>query len=549
MKNNISNPLVSIIIPVFNGADYLNQAIDSALAQTYQNIEVIVIDDGSNDQGATEAIALSYGNRVSYYRKENGGVATALNLGIAKMKGTYFSWLSHDDLYAPDKIETQVLEISQHDNKTILYSDYRVFGKEPFVSFDGKLPTITPQDFRCWITIENHIHGCTLLIPRSAFEEYGPFNPALRTTQDYAMWFNLAKTYKFLHMPTITVFARVHPNQATKAIASVVKRECDELIKNFIDQLEPHEIIRATKKDLKSSYLKIADACLKKGFTNAYSRANELAELSGSATSLIDNQGIRKMEIDMHNKAKSFLKKIIPSYFYKKKYVSADGQNSQQTRSQSHNLQDKFTHVYRENIFGGKESRSGEGSNFIQTAVIRREIPRIIKSYNISTFLDAPCGDWYWMRTVDLGVQKYIGVDIVAEMIDKNNQEFGNSIVSFQALNLSKDTLPHADLVFSRDCFVHLNFDDILRIISSFKRSKAKYLLTTTFTNREKNSDLIDENGNELFWRTLNMQLPPFNFPPPIELINEECTEGDKLYMDKSLGLWLLEDITVPAGY
>ena len=88
-------PTVSIIIPVYNGSNYLQEAIDSALAQTYPNCEILVINDGSCDEGKTEAIALSYGDRIRYFKKENGGVASALNMGIRQMTGEYFSWLSH----------------------------------------------------------------------------------------------------------------------------------------------------------------------------------------------------------------------------------------------------------------------------------------------------------------------------------------------------------------------------------------------------------------------------------------------------------------------
>ena len=97
-----SGPLVSIVIPVYNGSDYLAEAIDSALAQTYGNIEIIVINDGSSDNGKTREVAGKYGDRIRYFEKENGGVPTALNLGIKEMKGDYFSWLSHDDVYFPE---------------------------------------------------------------------------------------------------------------------------------------------------------------------------------------------------------------------------------------------------------------------------------------------------------------------------------------------------------------------------------------------------------------------------------------------------------------
>src|SRR5574344_1270331 len=102
------NSKVSIVIPVYNGSNYLKQAIDSAINQTYKNIEIIVVNDGSNDDEATEKIALSYGDKIKYYKKVNGGVASALNLALKNMTGKYFSWLSHDDLYYANKIEKQI---------------------------------------------------------------------------------------------------------------------------------------------------------------------------------------------------------------------------------------------------------------------------------------------------------------------------------------------------------------------------------------------------------------------------------------------------------
>ena len=97
------HPKISIVILVYNGANFLSQAIDTALAQTYDNIEIIVVNDGSNDDGATGQVALSYGDKINYFSKPNGGVSSALNYAIEKMQGDYFSWLSHDDLYEPEK--------------------------------------------------------------------------------------------------------------------------------------------------------------------------------------------------------------------------------------------------------------------------------------------------------------------------------------------------------------------------------------------------------------------------------------------------------------
>ena len=206
-------------------------------------------------------------------------------------------------------------------------------------------------------------------------------------------------------------------------------------------------------------------------------------------------------------------------------------------------LKDKFSTVYEKNIFPGSVSRSGEGSDLVQTETIRREIPALLTELGIHTFLDAPCGDWYWMQHVDLPVVRYIGTDIVEALIRKNQAQFGNDKISFRCLNLTEDGIPKADLIFSRDCLVHLCFADALTIIANFKKSGAKYLLTTTFTERASNSDLGDG-----FWQPLNMQKAPFNFPAPLRLINEGCTEDNHNYTDKCLGMWRLADIALADG-
>ena len=134
IESNTAQPLVSVIIPVYNGANYLSQSIECVLNQTYKNIELIVVNDGSTEK-ETDLIARSYSDeRMKYYAKENGGVASAVNFGVAHSHGEYICWLSHDDLMPFDKIEKQMDAIARmkFSSKVITY------GRSDIIDEHGK---------------------------------------------------------------------------------------------------------------------------------------------------------------------------------------------------------------------------------------------------------------------------------------------------------------------------------------------------------------------------------------------------------------------------
>lgn len=245
------HPKVSIVIPVYNGADYLNFSIDSALNQTYPNIEVIVVNDGSLDNGKTDAIALSYGDAIKYYKKVNGGVSSALNLAISNMTGDYFSWLSHDDLYELNKIQEQVsyLQKSREEN-IVIYSDFLVFTENPYTAKEYRISPPNPDCFRYAITINSFLNGCSLLIPKVAFDEVGLFNTELKHTQDYDMWFRIARKFRFVHLDKVLVKSRAHENQDSKKYSSDALAEVNFMIENFIKELTYEDITHASKKDI-----------------------------------------------------------------------------------------------------------------------------------------------------------------------------------------------------------------------------------------------------------------------------------------------------------
>lgn len=275
---NTSGPLVSIVIPVYNGADYLREAIDSALAQTYTNIEVIVVNDGSRDDGATERIALSYGGKIRYFCKENGGVASALNLAISKMSGEYFSWLSHDDLYSVDKIAKQVQALARASSaRTIVYGNFAVFSDDPSKAREVLTQDVSFEKFRYFLTTDNSIHGCTLLIPRKAFDECGNFNEKLRTTQDYDLWFRLAGKYRFVHVDALLVKARHHAAQGSVTMSEIALEECNDLLKHFVLELSEAELTSVTSNSSSLGYARIAANFIRRGFYRASEQAQDLA--------------------------------------------------------------------------------------------------------------------------------------------------------------------------------------------------------------------------------------------------------------------------------
>ena len=495
MRNN-KNVLVSIIIPVYNGSEYMREAIDSALSQTYKNIEVIVINDGSNDNGKTDEIAKSYGKKIRYFSKENGGVATALNLGIEKMEGEYFSWLSHDDVYLPEKVSEQMEIMNKYKTPVIIYSDYIKIDSENLFLEKKEFPDISGEGFRLHLTINNMMNGCSFLIPKECFKEAGVFNKGLKTTQDYDMWFRLAEIYSFIHIPKSLMKMRIHKRQTTNLISDVVLKECNDLMISFTEKLSSAELkLYSGKRSVILSYLRLA-----KNFHNRkFFKARNFA----------------------FKKALELVLNMAFAFF-----------------SIKNRLTKRFRIYYLENTFNSSESRSGEGSTLRQTKIVRAELPKILKCYGVETLLDAPCGDLNWIKETDLSNIKYLGVDIVSEIISENKKKYFD-IGEFFCLDIVSDNLPLTDMIMSRDCLVHLTFSEAKKAIKNMKRSGSKYLFTTSFTDREINEELKGE------WRPLNLEKPPFNFPIPLLILNEGCTEADSKFKDKSLCLWEFKDIEI----
>ena len=204
-----------------------------------------------------------------------------------------------------------------------------------------------------------------------------------------------------------------------------------------------------------------------------------------------------------------------------------------------------YEDIYRENSWQDRDSRSGSGSNLDQTKVVRERLPALLEKHAVRSMLDAPCGDFFWLRQLDLPLKLYIGVDIVPELIQVNLRRYGTGSRKFRHLDVTEDDLPQVDLILCRDLLVHMSYKNICRALKKMQASGSTYLLTTTFVRETENKDVLTGQ-----WRRLNLARAPFSFPTPIELIDEQSTEQNEYKsgsaMGKSLGLWRLADLQLP---
>ena len=200
------------------------------------------------------------------------------------------------------------------------------------------------------------------------------------------------------------------------------------------------------------------------------------------------------------------------------------------------NLQQRFQRIHDTNLWGAAESVSGLGSEIDATATLRAELPALLRRLDVTSLLDAPCGDGDWIATTDLGV-RVTGVDIVPDLIERLRARAARGEIGghYHLADLTADSLPRCDAILCRDCLVHFSFANIDRAVGNFRRSGARWLITTTFPEWQQNSDC--EDGD---WRALNFERAPFSWESPTELLNENCMEAGGGWRDKSLGVWRL---------
>jgi glycosyltransferase involved in cell wall biosynthesis len=219
-------PSVSVVIPTYNAARFLVEALESALSQTLPPDDIVVVDDGSTDD--TEDTIYPYRRRIQYIRQENQGPAVARNCGIAHSKGDLVAFLDADDVWLPEKLEIQVNEMRAHPRIGLVHTNY--------VRLDSagvRHPTRTKSGSRCAGRCYLELFkGCgvkiaTVLVRKECLTKVGGFDESFRhaSCEDYDLWIRMARHFEYLYIDSPLVLYRDHPTSASKNDLMMLEQE------------------------------------------------------------------------------------------------------------------------------------------------------------------------------------------------------------------------------------------------------------------------------------------------------------------------------------
>ena len=227
------------------------------------------------------------------------------------------------------------------------------------------------------------------------------------------------------------------------------------------------------------------------------------------------SNGIKKVIIKILSTPFRFINK----YIYNKNKKEIFNKKSQKER---------FELIYKTNFWSSKESVSGLGSEQINTINVKKGIVNIINEYKINSILDAPCGDFNWIQDIINNNIKYIGADIVKDLIDKNLIQFYKKNINFIQLDITTDNLPDTDLMICRDCLIHLSFKRIKLFLQNIKKSNIKFILLTSYKLKDSQKKIKNLDITDGEFREIDMNEPPFSLPEPITRILDKDEQTKK---------------------
>jgi len=238
VDSNLSRnrPELTVVIPVYNQAQYVHQSIDSVLGQTARDFETIVVDDGRLDH--TTNVIASYGARIRTIRKPNGGGASALNAGIKMARGEWIAWLSADDVWDPAKLALQMNVAAGSTAIALVYTDFiyidemgREIRRHHAADLRGRRRRLAR------LVRDNYINGSTVIFRKEVLEDVGMLDERDRYSPDFDLWFRIAARHELAHVPMPLVKYRLHAGQSS-AHTLAMQRAHDDVVARRVRQLD-----------------------------------------------------------------------------------------------------------------------------------------------------------------------------------------------------------------------------------------------------------------------------------------------------------------------
>lgn len=254
--------LVTIVIPSYNAGTYLREAVDSVLAQSYANVELIVLDDGSTDD--TPAILSSYGERFHWESHTNRGQSATLNKGWAMANGEIISYLSADDALVPEAVEVAVALLNQQPEVVMAYGDYLLIDKQGRPLQKVSAPEFNYKKMVAEIEVQP---GPGVFFRKEVFDRIGGWDQTLRQIPDFEYWLRLGLCGDFVRIPKELALYRVHDDSQSFAIPTVEKaEECVRVMAAYFQNPDlPGEIVSVERQSMAMAYLIAARFHLRAG--------------------------------------------------------------------------------------------------------------------------------------------------------------------------------------------------------------------------------------------------------------------------------------------
>ncbi len=239
-------PQVSVIIPVYNRADFLTEAVDSVLNQTWTDFEILVVDDGSTDR--TRDATVRYGDRIRYFYQDHGGPSRARNFGASKAHGHFLAFLDSDDTWEPNKLEVQMRFLKSHPEVKLISCGSYYIGNSRRRKMALKGNRF--GDLFLDLYKRSFINTSGVVLSRDCFCQVGPFDETIQTAEDYDLWLRVARHFPIAFLEAPLVGIRKHPDKLSQNKLELRKNAMRVLQKHFDPTRVPERIYRRRLSDL-----------------------------------------------------------------------------------------------------------------------------------------------------------------------------------------------------------------------------------------------------------------------------------------------------------